>query len=185
VPEQHDGGDQARKRDQRQRDTAMKSPCFRARPGVERAHQFSAVVGIGANRLGRAVVAYVRARSVAGDAELVVELTQMQVLSLRTLPGVEVGVEAEAAGPVAVCARMRVAREQIEHDGGRDQAAAVDRCQHDLGVEPAHVIPADRWSERAAKLSFWSLNLRLAWMCFATLLPLGLLQLYESVNKSY
>jgi hypothetical protein len=35
VPEQHDGGDQARKRDQRQRDTAMKSPCFRARPEPE------------------------------------------------------------------------------------------------------------------------------------------------------
>jgi nitric oxide reductase subunit B len=48
-----------------------------------------------------------------------------------------------------------------------------------------YLIPADRWSERAAKLSFWSLNLGLAWMCFATLLPLGLLQLYESVNKSY
>jgi len=48
-----------------------------------------------------------------------------------------------------------------------------------------YLIPADRWSERAAKLSFWSLNLGLAWMCFATLLPLGLLQLYESVNKGY
>jgi hypothetical protein len=48
-----------------------------------------------------------------------------------------------------------------------------------------YLIPAERWSERAAQLSFWSLNLGLAWMCFATLLPLGLLQLYESVNKSY
>jgi nitric oxide reductase subunit B len=48
-----------------------------------------------------------------------------------------------------------------------------------------YLIPAERWSERAAKLSFWSLNLGLAWMCFATLLPLGLLQLYESVNKGY
>jgi nitric oxide reductase subunit B len=48
-----------------------------------------------------------------------------------------------------------------------------------------YLIPAERWSEQAAKLSFWSLNLGLAWMCFATLLPLGLLQLYESVNKGY
>ena len=48
-----------------------------------------------------------------------------------------------------------------------------------------YLIPAERWSERAAKLSFWSLNLGLAWMCFATLLPLGLLQLYESVNNGY
>jgi nitric oxide reductase subunit B len=48
-----------------------------------------------------------------------------------------------------------------------------------------YLIPAERWSERAAKLSFWSLNLGLAWMCFATLMPLGLLQLYESVNNGY
>ena len=48
-----------------------------------------------------------------------------------------------------------------------------------------YLIPADRWSDRAARISFWSLNLGLAWMCFATLLPLGLLQLYESVNSGY
>ncbi len=48
-----------------------------------------------------------------------------------------------------------------------------------------YLIPAERWSDRAAKLSFWSLNLGLAWMCFATLMPLGLLQLYESVNNGY
>jgi hypothetical protein len=129
----------------------MKSPRLRARPGVKRAHQLSAVVGIGANRLGRAGVAHVRARSVAGDAELVVELMQMQLLSFRALPGVEVGVEVEAAGPVAVCARMRVAREQIEHDGGRDQAAAVDRCQHDLGIEPAHVTTRSAGSVTSVK----------------------------------
>ena len=32
---------------------------------------------------------------------------------------------------------------------------------------------------------FWSTNIGLAWMCFATLLPLGILQLYESVNEGY
>jgi nitric oxide reductase subunit B len=48
-----------------------------------------------------------------------------------------------------------------------------------------YLIPEERWSDRAAKWSFWSLNLGLAWMAFATLLPLGLLQLYESVNKGY
>jgi nitric oxide reductase subunit B len=48
-----------------------------------------------------------------------------------------------------------------------------------------YLIPAERWSDRAAKISFWSLNLGLAWMCFATLLPLGLLQLYESVTNGY
>jgi nitric oxide reductase subunit B len=48
-----------------------------------------------------------------------------------------------------------------------------------------YLIPEDRWSERAAKISFWSLNIGLAWMCFATLFPLGILQLYESVNTGY
>jgi nitric oxide reductase subunit B len=48
-----------------------------------------------------------------------------------------------------------------------------------------YLIPEDRWSERAAKISFWSLNIGLAWMCFATLFPLGMLQLYESVNTGY
>ncbi len=48
-----------------------------------------------------------------------------------------------------------------------------------------YLIPADRWSDRAAKVSFWSLNLGLAWMVFATLFPLGLLQLYTSVQQGY
>ena len=34
-------------------------------------------------------------------------------------------------------------------------------------------------------MSFWSLNIGLAWMCFATLFPLGILQLYESVSHGY
>jgi nitric oxide reductase subunit B len=48
-----------------------------------------------------------------------------------------------------------------------------------------YLIPEERWSERAAKISFWSLNIGLAWMCFATLFPSGILQLYESVDKGY
>jgi nitric oxide reductase subunit B len=48
-----------------------------------------------------------------------------------------------------------------------------------------YLIPAERWSDRAAQISFWSLNLGLAWMCFATLFPLGILQLYESVSHGY
>jgi nitric oxide reductase subunit B len=48
-----------------------------------------------------------------------------------------------------------------------------------------YLIPAERWPDRLAKVSFWSLNIGLAWMCFATLLPLGIAQLYESVNKGY
>ena len=48
-----------------------------------------------------------------------------------------------------------------------------------------YLIPADRWSDRAAKVSFWGLNIGLAWMAFATLFPLGIRQLYESVNVGY
>ena len=46
-----------------------------------------------------------------------------------------------------------------------------------------YLIPAERWPERGRRLSFWSLNIGLAWMCFATLFPLGILQLYESVEQ--
>ncbi|MBX5491401.1 MAG: cbb3-type cytochrome c oxidase subunit I [Chloroflexi bacterium] len=48
-----------------------------------------------------------------------------------------------------------------------------------------YLIPAERWPDRLAMLSFWSLNLGLAWMCFATLFPLGILQLYEAVSHGY
>jgi nitric oxide reductase subunit B len=48
-----------------------------------------------------------------------------------------------------------------------------------------YIIPEERWSDRAAKISFWSLNLGLAWMVFATLFPLGVLQLYHSVAHGY
>jgi nitric oxide reductase subunit B len=48
-----------------------------------------------------------------------------------------------------------------------------------------YLIPDDKWPERAAKTSFWSLNIGLAWMSFATLFPLGMVQLYESVQNGY
>ncbi len=48
-----------------------------------------------------------------------------------------------------------------------------------------YMIPQERWSDRAARISFWSLNLGLAWMCFASLFPLGIIQLYHSVRYGY
>lgn len=48
-----------------------------------------------------------------------------------------------------------------------------------------YLIPPNRWPDKLAKLSFWSLNLGLAWMSFATLLPLGMIQLWHSVNDGY
>ncbi len=48
-----------------------------------------------------------------------------------------------------------------------------------------YLIPRERWPDRLAKVSFWSLNIGLAWMVFATLLPLGVIQLWRSVNEGY
>ncbi|MDT4986789.1 MAG: nitric oxide reductase subunit, partial [Micromonosporaceae bacterium] len=48
-----------------------------------------------------------------------------------------------------------------------------------------YLIPESRWPDRLAKVSFWSCNIGLAWMCFATLLPLGVAQLYKSVDAGY
>ncbi|GAB2754574.1 cbb3-type cytochrome c oxidase subunit I [Nocardioides pakistanensis] len=48
-----------------------------------------------------------------------------------------------------------------------------------------YLIPPARWPDKLARLSFWSLNLGLAWMVFATLLPLGVIQLWHSVNDGY
>ncbi len=48
-----------------------------------------------------------------------------------------------------------------------------------------YLIPAERWPEKWARISFWSTNIGLAWMCFATLLPLGVAQLYKSVDDGY
>ncbi len=48
-----------------------------------------------------------------------------------------------------------------------------------------YIIKPEMWSDRMAKLSFWCLNTGLAWMVFATLLPLGVLQLWHSVNEGY
>ncbi len=48
-----------------------------------------------------------------------------------------------------------------------------------------YIVPANKWPDRLAKLSFWSLNVGLAWMVFVTLLPLGILQLWHSVDDGY
>ncbi|EGR95614.1 nitric-oxide reductase large subunit [Cutibacterium namnetense] len=48
-----------------------------------------------------------------------------------------------------------------------------------------YLIPEDKWSDKLAKISFWCTNIGLAWMVFVTLLPLGILQLYHSVDAGY
>ncbi|GHG52085.1 nitric oxide reductase [Sinomonas cellulolyticus] len=48
-----------------------------------------------------------------------------------------------------------------------------------------YLIPPGRWPEKAARVSFWCLNIGLAWMSFATLVPLGVIQLWYSVSNGY
>jgi nitric oxide reductase subunit B len=43
----------------------------------------------------------------------------------------------------------------------------------------------ERWSDRAAAISFWSLNLGLAWMSFANLFPVGIVQFHDALDKGY
>ncbi len=48
-----------------------------------------------------------------------------------------------------------------------------------------YFIPPDRRSERAMKVSFWSLNLGLGYMLFANLVPIGMFQLFDSFQSGY
>lgn len=48
-----------------------------------------------------------------------------------------------------------------------------------------YMVDPARWSDRLAKLSFWSLNIGLAWMAFANLFPLGIVQLHTAVDQGY
>lgn len=48
-----------------------------------------------------------------------------------------------------------------------------------------YFIPPDRGSERAMAMSFWGLNLGLAWMLFVNLGPLGTIQLYDAYSIGY
>ncbi len=48
-----------------------------------------------------------------------------------------------------------------------------------------YIMRPDKWSDRAAKISFWSLNIGLAWMAFGNLFPVGIVQLYDAVNNGY
>jgi nitric oxide reductase subunit B len=49
------------------------------------------------------------------------------------------------------------------------------------------VLPDDRWKkiDRYIKISFWGLNIGLAWMVLSTLFPGGVLQLADAINNGY
>jgi nitric oxide reductase subunit B len=48
-----------------------------------------------------------------------------------------------------------------------------------------YLLRPEDWSERLVGFSFWALNLGLAWMVFANLFPIGVLQLGDAVANGY
>jgi nitric oxide reductase subunit B len=48
-----------------------------------------------------------------------------------------------------------------------------------------YYLRAEDWNERMVSFSFWALNLGLAWMVFANLFPIGVLQLADVVTNGY
>ena len=76
--------------DDRDRDPAVEAAGLGVRPGIERAGDLAARVGVGAVALARAGVADVGAGPVAGEPLSHVGLDPVQALALRALPGVEV-----------------------------------------------------------------------------------------------
>lgn len=48
-----------------------------------------------------------------------------------------------------------------------------------------YFVPKDKWSERAMAVSFWSLNIGLLCMICLNLIPVGILQLYDSFQNGY
>ena len=111
----------------------MEAPCLGVRPGIERADDLAAAVGVGARRLDGAAVADVSLGAVAHQAPLVVELVRPQLLALGALPVIVLLVVGEARGPVAQRAPVRVRREPLDRGRRREQedgvAAREDRLR--------------------------------------------------------
>jgi nitric oxide reductase subunit B len=47
------------------------------------------------------------------------------------------------------------------------------------------LVPTAVWNEKLLAFSFWSINLGLFAMCVVSLLPVGLLQTWEAVDRGY
>lgn len=47
------------------------------------------------------------------------------------------------------------------------------------------LVPGSEWKEGLLRFAFWSMNLGLFGMCVLSLLPVGLLQTWASVDKGY
>src|SRR5438876_8574159 len=79
----------------------MKASRLGVRPGVERPDDLPTMVRVGTPWLTGAAVAHVGASAVPDDAQLEVEFVRPEMLSLRTLPAVVIGVVRETGGAIA------------------------------------------------------------------------------------
>ena len=86
--------------------------------------------------------------------------------------------------PIVSLLRDRHAAD-LEPRPRRDDGRLRDARRRAGHVRVALPDPRGQVAEKLARISFWSLNIGLAWMVFVTLLPLGVLQLYASVNEGY
>ena len=76
-----------------------------------------------------------------------------------------------------------------EHDAAARARRAVRRLRHagnraDAGL-PARARPGREWKEGWLKFAFWAMNIGLFAMCVGSLLPVGLLQTWASVDQGY
>ena len=113
-------------------DHAVEAPGLGVRPGVDRAHDLAAVVGVGAALLERAAIADVRSCAVAHESSLVVEFVGPEVLALGADPDVMVGVVVESGGAVAQRAPVGVCRQPLQHAGRDEQGERVARREQGL-----------------------------------------------------
>src|SRR5512132_1358792 len=102
------------------------------RPRIERPDDLPTLVGVRTALLARARVADVRARSVADEPQLAVELVWPEVLALWALPVVVGRVIGEPGGAVTQRAPVRVRRQPLERERAAAQAAGVPCGKQDF-----------------------------------------------------
>jgi hypothetical protein len=135
VADQDRCGDERGEEDERRCEAAVEAPGLEPRPIVDEADDLAPLVGVGARVLAGAGVADLRLAPVTEQPSLVVVLVQPKMLPFRALPRVEVRVVAEACGAVALAAVVRMAGEQVEPHGDREQEERVAGGERDLGVD--------------------------------------------------
>jgi hypothetical protein len=120
-----DNQDERAEDNQEQCDDAMEAAGLGMRPGVERSHDLTPLVGVGTASLHRACIADVCASLVTDESPFAVELVRPKLLALWTEPEVMRVVVAEAGSTEAKCAPMRVRGEPFQQERAESQEAGI------------------------------------------------------------